>query len=161
METPQDVKPRFLATHQALHPHPDRIRDALFRQGDFFDPRDLIQVRYELLRRHLVDKQPVTKVIRDFGLSRQLFYVLLALFQQQGLAGLLPRKRGPKGAHKCTDAILAFVIARREKSPGRSVKELAEDVGQKFGVQLHPRTLERRLSRQEKKRRSQPNRPRR
>lgn len=154
MSTPQDVKPRFLAAHQALHPHPERIGDALFQQGGFFDPRDLVQVRYELLRRHLVEKQPVTEVIRDFGISRQMFYVLLRLFQKEGLAGLLPRKRGPKGAHKCTDAILAFVAARREESPGRSTKELAEDVGRQFGVQLHPRTLERRLSQRGKKRRT-------
>lgn len=153
MSTPQDVKARFLADHQALHSHPEQIGDTLFRKGGFFDPRDLVQVRYELLRRHLVEKQPVTEIIRDFGISRQMFYVLLRMFQQEGLAGLLPRKRGPKGAHKCTDAILAFVVARREESSGRSAKELAEDVGKEFGVQLHPRTLERQLSRREKKRR--------
>jgi transposase len=155
MNTPQDVKARFLADHHALHPRPERVRDTLFQQDGFFDPRDLVQVRYELLRRHLVDKQPVTELIRDFGISRQMFYVLLRMFQQEGLAGLLPRKRGPKSAHKCTDAILAFVVARREESPGRSAKELAEDVGRKFGVQLHPRTLERRLSQRGKKRRPQ------
>jgi len=160
MGTPQDVKPRFLAAQRALHRHPEQIGDALFQQGGFFDPRDLVQVRYELLRRHLVDKQPVTEIIRDFGISRQMFYVLLGMFQQKGLAGLLPRKRGPRGAHKCTDAILAFVVARREESPGRSAKELAEDVGGKFGVQLHPRTLERRLSRRGKKRRRKTTRPR-
>jgi transposase len=153
MSTPQDVKARFLADHQALHPHPEQIGDTLFQQGGFFDPRDLVQVRYEMLRRHLVEKQPVTEVIRDFGISRQMFYVLLRKFQQEGLVGLLPRKRGPKGAHKCTDAILAFVVARREESLGRSAKELAEDVGKRFGVQLHPRTLERRLARRGKKRR--------
>lgn len=155
MIAPQDVKARFLAAHQGLHPHPERIGDVLFQQGGFFDTRDLVQVRYELLRRHLVEKQPVTEVIRDFGVSRQMFYVLLRVFQQEGLAGLLPRKRGPKGAHKCTVAIIAFVAARREESPGRSAKELAEDVGRKFGVQLHPRTLERRLSQRGKKRRPQ------
>ena len=155
MDTPQDVKPRFLAAHQALHPHPERIADAMFQQSGFFDPRDLVQVRYELLRHHLVDKQPVTEIIRDFGVSRQMFYVLLRMFQQEGLAGLLPRKRGPKSADKCTEAIVAFVAARRKESPGRSTKELVEDVGKKFGVQLHPRTLERRLSRRGKKRRSQ------
>jgi transposase len=161
MSTPQDVKARFLAAHRALHPHPERVGDLLFQQGGFFDPRDLVQVRYEMLRRHLVEGRPVTEIIRDFGVSRQMFYVLLGMFQQGGLAGLLPRKRGPKGAHKCTDAIVAFVAARREESPGRSTKELAEDVGRKFGVQLHPRTLERRLSRRGKKRRRKTTRSRR
>ena len=151
MSSPQDVKARFLAAHQALHSHPEQVGDALFQQGGFFDPRDLVQVRYEMLRRHLVEGRPVTEVIRDFGVSRQMFYVLLGTFRQEGLSGLLPRKRGPKGAHKCTDEILAFVAARREESPGRSTQELAEDVGRKFGIQLHPRTLERRLSRRGKK----------
>ena len=50
--------------------------DTLFQQGGFFDPRDLVQVRYEMLRRHLVERQPVTEIIRDFGVSRQMFYVL-------------------------------------------------------------------------------------
>ncbi len=153
MSTPQDIKARFLADHQALHPHPERVRDTLFQQDGFFDPRDLLQVRYEMLRRHLVERRPVTEIIQDFGVSRQMFYVLLRMFQQEGLAGLLPRKRGPKDAHKCTEAVVAFVAARREESPGRSTKELAEEVGGKFGVQLHPRTLERHLWRLGKNRR--------
>jgi transposase len=153
MGTPKDIKARFLADHQALHPHPERVRDTLFQQGGFFDPRDLVQVRYEMLRRHLVERQPVTEIIQDFRVSRQMFYVLLRMFQRDGLAGLLPRKRGPKDAHKCTEAIVAFVAARREESPGQSTKELAAEVGGKFGVELHPRTLERHLSRLGKKRR--------
>jgi transposase len=152
MSIPQGIKARFLADHQALHPHPERVRDTLFQQAGFFDARDLVQVRYEMLRRHLVERRPVSEIIQDFGGSRQMFYVLLRIFQQEGLAGLLPRKRGPKDAHKCTAAVVAFVAARRKESPGRSTKELAEEVGGQFGVRLHPRTLERHLSRLEKKR---------
>jgi len=114
-----------------------------------------------MLRRHLVERRPVTEIIQDFGVSRQMFYVLLRMFQREGLSGLLPRKRGPKDAHKCTEAIVAFVAARRGESPGRSTKELAEEIGGKFGVQLHPRTLERHLSRLGKKRHSKTSHPRR
>jgi transposase len=159
MDTSQDAKARFLADRQALHPHPERVKSMAFQQGGFFDPRDLVQVRYEMLRRHLVERQPVTEIIRDFGVSRQMFYVLLRTFQQQGLSGLLPRKRGPKDAHKCTEAIVAFVVACREQMPARSAKELAAEVGNEFGVQLHPRTLERHLSRRGKKRRGRTPRP--
>ena len=161
MSVPQDVKAQFLADHQALHPHPERIRDTLFQQSGFFDCRDLVQVRYEMLRRHLVEQRPVTEIVQDFGVSRQMFYVLLNMFQQEGLAGLLPHKRGPKDAHKCTEEIVAFAAARREELPGRSTKELVEEVGRKFGVRLHPRTLERHLSRLKKKRRSKRSPPRR
>lgn len=161
MSTSQDVKAQFLADQKTLHPHPERVRDALFAQGGFFDPRDLVQVRYEMLRRHLVDRRPVTEVIRDFGVSRQMFYVLLRMFQQEGLAGLLPHKRGPKEAHKCSEAIVAFAADCREESPCRSTKELVEKIGRKFGVRLHPRTLERHLARLEKKRGGKGSRPRR
>lgn len=153
MSATKDVKAHFLAAQQALHPHPEDIRDAQFQEGGFFDPRDLVQVRYEMLRRHLVDGKPVTEVTRDFGMSRQMFYVLLGMFQEQGLLGLLPRKRGPKAAHKCTDEIIDFVSSRREEDPDRSFQELTEEVESKFGVRLHPRTLERRLLREGKKRR--------
>lgn len=161
MSAPQDVKTRFLADHQALHPHPERVRDTLFQQDGFFDSYDLVQVRYEMLRRHWVERRPVTKIIRDFGVSRQMFYVLLRMFQREGLSGLLPRKRGPKDAHKCTEAIVAFVAARRNETPGLSTRELTEEVGKEFGVQLHPRTLERHLSLLGKKRRGKTSRSRR
>jgi transposase len=161
MSTSQDVKAKFLADHKTLHPQPERVRDSLFAQRGFFDPRDLVQVRYEMLRRHLVERRPVTELLRDFGVSRQMFYVLLRMFQQEGLAGLLPRKRGPKDAHKCSQAIVAFAAACREESPRRPTKELIEEIGRKFGVQLHPRTLERHLARLEKKRRGKRPRPRR
>lgn len=152
MSDPSDVKARFLAEHKALHSRPSQIHDVIFRQGGFFDPRDMVQVRYEMLRRHLVDQQSVTEVIRVFGMSRQMFYVLLDMFQRQGLLGLLPRKRGPKGAHKCNDKILRFVAGRRQQHPESSLEDLAKEVNKKFGVRLHSRTLERRLSQHQKKR---------
>jgi hypothetical protein len=64
----------------------------------------------------------------------------------------LPRRRGPKAAHKCTEAIIAFVFSRRPQDPHRSLQELGAEVEDKFGVRLHPRTLQRQLVRQDKKR---------
>ena len=150
----EDPKVRFLASRGALHPRPERVRDTLFRGSDFFDPRDLVQVRYESLRRHLVDGQAVAGVARAFGMSRQMFYLLARAFREQGLIGLLPRKRGPKGARKCTDEILAYVAGCRTGSPERSTRELVDDVRREFGVRLHLRTLERGLALRGKKRRA-------
>ena len=145
---------RFLASRGALHPHPERVRDPLFQGSDFFDPRDLVQVRYEMLRRHLVDGQAVAGVARGFGMSRQMFYLLAGAFREEGLPGLLPRKRGPKRARKGTDEILTYVAGRRAGSPGRPTRELVDDVLREFGVRLHPRTLERGLARRGKRRRA-------
>jgi transposase len=153
MSPVEDPKARFLASRGALHPHPERVRDPLFQRSDFFDPRDLVQVRYEALRRHRVDGQAVAGVARAFGMSRQLFYILARAFREGGLPGLLPRKRGPRRARKGTDAILAYVAGRRAASPGCPTRALVDDVSREFGVRLHRRTLERGLARRGKGRR--------
>ena len=43
--------------HGVLHKRLEQVTDELFRQGDFFDPRDLVQVKYEMLRRIYNDKK--------------------------------------------------------------------------------------------------------
>ena len=154
MSPAEDPKARFLASRGALHPHPERVRDPLFQRSDFFDPRDLVQVRYESLRRHRVDGQAVAAVARAFGMSRQMFYLLARAFREGGLPGLLPQKRGPKRARKGTDEVLTYVAGRRAGSPGRTTRELVDDVSREFGVRLHPRTLERGLALRGKKRRA-------
>jgi transposase len=152
-----DLKARFLAERAALHPHPERVQDALFHDAPFFDPRDLIQVRYEMLRRHRIDGHPPARVARAFGVSRQIFPLCARAFQAGGLLGLFPRKRGPRAAHKCTDEVLAFVRARRSLSPQLSLDDLLAEVRRHLGVRLHRRTLERRLVAQGKKLRRRPN----
>jgi transposase len=147
-----DPKAHFLAQCGALHPHPRRIQDPLFRGSTFFDPRDLIQVRYEMVRRFRVSGQAAIAVARSFGVSRQLLYVLAQAFQDRGLPGLFPSKRGPKAASKCTDEVLAFVRARLAESPGLTPGELLSDVRQRLGIHLHRRTLQRQLNRLGKKR---------
>ena len=146
-----DPKADSLARCGALHPHPGRVQDALFRGSTFFDPRDLIQVRYELVRRFRVNGHAAAEVARSFGVSRQSLYLLARAFQQRGLPALFPRKRGPKAASKCTDEVLAFVRARQAQSPHLTLDELLSDLRQHRGVTLHGRTLQRRLTRLGKK----------
>jgi transposase len=146
-----DPKAQFLHQRGALHPHPERVQDALFRGSTFFDPRDLIQVRYELVRRFCVDGQAASEVARSFGVSRQLLYLLAGAFRDCGLPGLFPRKRGPKAASKCTDEVLAFVHTCLAEAPCLSTDELLNDIWQRLGIHLHRRTLQRRLARLGKK----------
>jgi len=147
-----DPKAHFLAQRGALHPHPQRIQDSLFHGSTFFDPRDVIQVRYEMVRRFRVDQHAAIQVARSFGVSRQLLYLLVQAFQEHGLPGLFPSKRGPKSAHKCTDEVLAFVHARLAESPWLTADALLRDVRQRLGIHLHRRTLQRHLQRLGKKR---------
>ena len=142
-----------MRAHGALHPRPERVRDPLFGAHEFFDPRDLVQVKYEMLRRVDVEGHPVVRTAEAFGVSRPTFYQTQAAFQAEGLAGLVPRKRGPHGAHKVTDAVLAFVAAQRTEDPALTVRALLERIHDRFGVDVHRRSLERAVRRQEKKRR--------
>ena len=147
-----DSKAHFLAQWGALHRHPERVQDALFHAGTFFDPRDLIQVRYEMVRRFRVNGHAAVGVACSFGVSRQSLYALARAFQGRGLPGLFPSKRGPKAARKCTDEVLALVHARLAESPGRTADELLSEVQRRLGIHLHRRTLQRRLQRLGKKR---------
>src|SRR5215203_5219574 len=105
----RDAKAETLRAHGALHPRPDSVQNPLFASHDFFDPRDLVQVKYEMLRQVDVEGQPVARTADAFGVSRPTFYQTQAAFQEGGIAGLVPRKRGPHGAHKLDDAVMTFV----------------------------------------------------
>ena len=148
----RDAKAEALRAQGALHPRPDAVRDPLFASHEFFDPRDLVQVKYEMLRRVDVEGQPVARTADVFGFSRPTFYQTQAAFQAQGIAGLVPRKRGPHGAYKVTDAVLAFVAAQRADDPALTVRALLPRIHDRFGFDVHRRSLERALQRRKKKR---------
>jgi transposase len=146
---PHDAKLKSLRQQRALHGRPEDVQDETFRSNNFFDPRDLVQVRYEMLRRHRIEGKAVSEVAHWFGVSRQAFYVTEANFRTRGLPGLLPRQRGPRRAHKCTDQILDFVEQWRETADGQ--QSVVEAVRRRFGVTLNPRSIERALKRRKKK----------
>jgi transposase len=158
---PADPKVAALRAAGALHPRPAAVQDEAFGHHDFFDRRDRVQVKYEMLRRHRIDERPVTAVAAAFGVSRQAFYAAATAFTAAGLVGLLPRPRGPQRAHKCTDEILDFVERHHAEDRARSAADWAHAVRERFGVTLHPRSLARALVRRKKNRAARPRRGRR
>lgn len=147
---------KALDTIGATHPHPQAVTDALFLDSAFFDPHDLVQVKYEMLRSVQAGSHRVVQAAQTFGLSRPAFYVAQAAFVREGLPGLLPRKRGPKGPHKLTEevlAVLAAAVQERGVMPGGDV--LARLLAERCGIEAHPRTIVRclraHLQRPEKK----------
>jgi len=151
-----DPKAAALRAAGALNPSSDRVTDESFSKGEFFDRRDQMQVKYEMLRRHRVDGRPVTETAAAFGKSRQSFYTASAAFEARGIPGLLPARRGPKGAHKCTDEVLDFVEGQRREEGTEDGARLAAAVRERFGIVVHPRSVLRALARREKKRRWTP-----
>jgi transposase len=150
---PDDSKLRSLREHGALNPRPQAVTDDLFATSEFFDPRDLVQVKYEMLRRVDKDGQSVTEAAAKFGFSRPSFYQAQSALAQRGLAGLIPLKRGPKQARKLSAAVLEFIRQARQDDPSLSARDLTSRIHERFGVTVHPRTIERGLARDQKKRR--------
>ncbi|NQU62947.1 MAG: helix-turn-helix domain containing protein [SAR324 cluster bacterium] len=133
-----------------LNPHSDHVSDSFFVDDKFFDPFDLLQEKYEMLRRVQLEGKPVTQAVVDFGFSRRAFYQIQAIFKQEGLAGLLQKKRGPKRRHKLTGVVMDFLNGRILEKGDLPAGVLVEEVFERFGLQVHKRTIERALSHQKK-----------
>jgi transposase len=144
-------KRQALRRHCILHLRPEQVADELFQTCDFFDPNDLLQVKYEMLRRVRVDHKPIRRVAQDFGFSRLSVYQAQAAFEGAGLAGLLPAKRGPRRAHKLDDAVMAFVREELQRDRSLRAVALASRIRERFALTVHPRSIERALERGEKK----------
>jgi transposase len=153
MAQKRNSDPKDLALRQqgALNPHPEQVTDELFLTNEFFDTRDLVQVKYEMLCRVRSEGQSVSRAAIAFGFSRPSFYQTQASFEQGGLPALIPQKRGPKEAHKLTNAVLAFVRQLREEDPSLRPADLATRLRQTYGITVHPRSIERALARSQKK----------
>ena len=147
-----DPKVEALRQQGTLNPRPDRVTDSLFAAADFFDARDLVQVKYEMVRRVRIDGQPVSRSATAFGLSRPSFYQARAALEQGGLAALVPKKRGPRRSHKLSTQVVDFLRHELAEDPSLSSVELARRVESRFGKVVHPRSIERALARREKKR---------
>lgn len=146
MTDPEGRKRQRLRDAGLLHPDPDRVRDALFHDApEFFDAEDHLQVRYEMLRAHLVDRDHIRAICQRFGVSRQTFYNLQAKFLAEGTAGLLPKRPGPKGPSKLTAAVLTFVRQRLEAEEIPSTPALLAEIQARFSVAFHRRTIEKLL----------------
>ena len=148
-----DPKPEALRQRGSLNPHPDRVVDPLFQTAAFFDARDLVQVKYEMVRQVRVDGQAVSQSAAAFGLSRPSFYHAQERLDRGGLAALVPQKSGPRRSHKLDADVMVFIEQLRSEDASLRPADLAGRIQQRFRRTVHPRSIERALARQEKKRR--------
>ncbi len=148
----RDPKAAALRQHGTLNPRPEAVHDPLFVTGEFFDARDLVQVKYEMVRRVRVDGQAVSQSAKAFGFSRPVFYHAQTALGRTGLAGLVPQKPGPRRAHKLRPEVMAFLERARAADPALRAPALAQRVQGRFGYAVHPRSIERAFARAEKKR---------
>jgi transposase len=151
MPQPLDSKAESLRQQGALNSQPQKVTDPVFLRGGFFDPRDLVQVKYEMLRRVRVEGSSVTEVAQAFGFSRPVFYQAQSLYHGAGLPGLIPQRPGPRRPHKLSDPIVEFLLQHQLRDPLIRAPALSELVRKQFDLVIHPRSIERALERRRKK----------
>jgi transposase len=146
----QDPKVRALREARSLNPRPEAVSDERFSGSEFLDARDLVQVKYEMVRRARVDGEPIGRAAAAFGFSRPSFYAAQRSLDDGGLAGLVPARPGPRGAHKLTPEVVAFARKQRAADPKLSSAGLVELIAERFGVRVHRRSVERAVARAER-----------
>ncbi len=145
----RDRKAEQLAKSRTLNPHPEAVQDPQFAASEFLDAADLVQVKYEMVRRVEVDGTAVNATARSFGFSRQSYYTAAAALAAGGLPALVPAKPGPRRAHKLSDPVLDHLESLRAADPELRSEQLAQAVADRFGISVHPRSVERALARRE------------
>jgi transposase len=137
---------RALAEAGLLHPAPDAVTAEVFgTHPEFFAAFDKVQVKYEMLRAHVLDGRTAAAAAAEHGYSRASFYLVAAAFERGGMVGLLDERPGRRGPLKLSPEVLAFLQARRRERPDASGAELASELERALGVSLHRRTVERAL----------------
>ena len=136
---------RYRALEQAglLHPAAESVVAEPFgSHPSFFACFDKVQVKYEMLRAHVVDGQTVSAAASAHGYSRAAFYLVAAALERSGMVGLLDERPGRRGPLRLSPEVLAFLEARRREQPGASGAQLAGELEAGLGVRLHRRTVE-------------------
>jgi transposase len=143
----KDPKEEALRAARALNPRPDAVADREFATSEFLDARDLVQVKYEMVRRVRVEGDAVSAASSAFGFSRPSWYATAAALDSDGLPGLLAVRPGPRRAHKLSQEVVADLRAALERDPALRTADLVDRVEHVFGVRVHPRSVERALAR--------------
>jgi len=146
-----EAKTEHLRESGSLNGYPQNITDEQFKFEEFFDPRDMVQVKYEMLRRVRIDGWSVTRAAAAFGFSRVAFYQIQKTFAREGLPGLIRKPKGPQRAHKLSAGVMTFILQRRARDKTIRASALAQLVGDHFGLSVHPRSIERAIVREQKK----------
>ena len=143
----KDPKAEALRAARTLNSRPEMVSDPAFANSEFLDARDLVQVKYEMVRRVRVEGNPISGTAAAFGFSRPSFYEAAAALEAEGLSGLVPQRPGPRRAHKLTDEIVEAAQDALDADPGLRAGDLVPMIRDRFAISVHSRSIERALAR--------------
>ena len=139
----KESKRAFLEKEGLLNAKPDRVSHPLFETLDFFDPFDLPQVRYEMIRSARVEKLTVAEACKLFGFSREYFYKLERVFMARGYVALLGSTMGRRPIIALNQEIVNFITHRKIEKAGLSGEKLRQEIQKLYKVDCSRRTVER------------------
>jgi len=120
-----------------------RVKAARFIGDDFYDPMDIVQVKYEMIRDVARGGNPVIDATGDFGFSRTAYYNIKDAFDKQGVSGLIPEKPGPRGPHKLTQEYQKQIDDYISEKPQASSEEIVAVINENNAINISKRTIER------------------
>jgi hypothetical protein len=133
----------FLQRARCIHPAPGKVYDKRFQEeGSFFDPKDIVQVKYELIRSCVVEGNDVASTCVRFGFSRTTYYKVYEAFLQGGIPSLMGRPRGRPQPIKVNELVLGYLIAEKAKKPKLSASEMVTHVMNRYNVQISVRMIQ-------------------
>lgn len=136
-------KINYLVENGTFNKNHMKVKDARFNGDSFFDPMDIAQVKYEMLKEVEKNGKAVTDAAEDFGFSRTSYYAVKDAFIKQGIKGLIPEKPGPRKPHKLTAEYQGLIDGWIAENPGISSNELAGRVNNCGDINVSKRTIER------------------
>lgn len=134
-----------------IYRSPERVKSPLFQGSKFFDKEDLVQVKYEMLRQVIHEKSAVSAAAQAYGFSRPSLYKAKEALEQEGLAGLVPKKPGPRQRHKMTEEVRDFARKQLKDDETIDLGQVAQRIKRHFGVAVHPRSIKRALMNKKKR----------
>ena len=122
----------------------NKVTAQKFLTGGFYDPMDIIQVKYEMLREALESPhRNITELACSYGFSRASFYKIKQAYEKNGVQALASNKSGPRQAHKLTAEYQSFI----DDHPTAGSGEIRLRLQNERGLTVSRRTIERYRSR--------------
>jgi len=143
-------KVKSLIENGSFNRNASAVSNHMFRSNPYFDPQDLVQVKYEMLRSVKSDGFNVADASRQFGFSRTAYYKIEKRFHEAGVEGLCAQKTGPKSPAKITCEIVELADRLRAEHPGITNDEVTREIEAQTGITIHKRSLQRAQSKKKR-----------
>jgi len=137
------MKKDVLMKNGTYNKNHSKVKKEKFQEGGFYDPMDIVQVRYEMIKEAGDGGKAIEQVTGEYGYSRASYYHIKGDFDNGGMIALVPEKTGPRSPSKLTGDLQEYIANYVEGNPRASSSQIAMAIEQDKGVTVNKRTVER------------------